>query len=144
MDFISTIYNIFRVLRRLLYEILPPTIARELRLGNVVRPERYERVTILFSGIVDFEKFTAARNTTNTGIEIVELLNEVYSRIDTLLDPAINPEIYKVQGSQEALLPVRTLEIFRLRPSTIVALWLVVLRIIRSTTVNVSPSLRLT
>ena len=38
----------------LLYSVLPPTVANELRHGRPVAARRYERVTLLFSGIVGF------------------------------------------------------------------------------------------
>lgn len=39
---------------RLLYSVLPPTVANELRHGRPVAARRYEMVTLLFSGIVGF------------------------------------------------------------------------------------------
>lgn len=39
---------------RLLYSVLPPSVANELRHGRPVAARRYEMVTLLFSGIVGF------------------------------------------------------------------------------------------
>ena len=44
--------NTFRC--RLLYSVLPATVANELRHGRPVEARKYEMVTLLFSGIVGF------------------------------------------------------------------------------------------
>jgi Adenylate and Guanylate cyclase catalytic domain len=71
-------------------------VARDLKLGNTVPPQRFESVTILFSGIVNFDKFCLDCDAKNAGLQIVSLLNKVYKALDSLLDPTQNPEIYKV------------------------------------------------
>ncbi|OQV19630.1 Guanylate cyclase soluble subunit beta-1 [Hypsibius exemplaris] len=82
---------------RLLFNILPRPVAKELKLGKIVPPQRFESVTILFSGIVNFDKFTQHCDATHAGLEIVNLLNKVYKALDSLLDPTRNPEIYKIE-----------------------------------------------
>ena len=39
---------------RLLYAVLPPSVANELRHKREVKPKRFEDVTIMFSGVVNF------------------------------------------------------------------------------------------
>ena len=46
--------NFFPILKRLLYSVLPATVANELRHGRPVEARKYEMVTLLFSGIVGF------------------------------------------------------------------------------------------
>lgn len=103
---------------RLLYSVLPPTVANELRHGRPVAARRYEMVTLLFSGIVGFRfneifsnhiptaSFDAivlhysdlcARNSDSNGVmKIVRMLNVLYTTFDVLTDPRKNPNIYKV------------------------------------------------
>jgi len=76
---------------RLLYSILPASVANDLRLRKPVMAKKYEIVTILFSGIVNFTNYC---NQINEPMEIVELLNEVYIKFDSLTDN--NDEVYKV------------------------------------------------
>ena len=54
--------------------------------------KKYEIVTIMFSGIVDFTNYC---NQSSEPMEIVELLNETYIRFDALADK--NNEVFKVQ-----------------------------------------------
>lgn len=81
---------------RLLYSVLPISVANELRHERPVPAMRYESVTLLFSGIVGFSALCAA-NTDAIGVmKIVKMLNELYTYFDTLTDPKRNPNIYKV------------------------------------------------
>lgn len=77
---------------RLLYSILPTSVANDLRLKRPVMAKKYEIVTIMFSGIVDFTNYC---NQSSEPMEIVELLNETYIRFDALADK--NNEVFKVQ-----------------------------------------------
>lgn len=81
---------------RLLFDVLPQPVARELKLGHNVPAQRFESVTVLFSAIVNFDKFTQHCDATRNGLGVVNLLNKVYRALDGLLDPRLNPEIYKV------------------------------------------------
>jgi guanylate cyclase soluble subunit beta len=76
---------------QLLYSVLPSSVANELRHKRPVPAEKYEMVTILFSAIVGFTDFCKSC----TPLEIVQLLNDVYTSFDVLLDPRIN-DVYKV------------------------------------------------
>ncbi|KAK3739118.1 hypothetical protein QZH41_010529, partial [Actinostola sp. cb2023] len=77
---------------RLLYSILPASVANDLRLRKPIMANKYEIVTILFSGIVNFTSYC---NQINEPMVIVELLNEVYIHFDNLTDN--NDEVYKVE-----------------------------------------------
>ena len=77
---------------QLLYSILPPSVAQELRHKRPVQAEKFEMVTILFSGIVNFEKICQ----NSEPVEIVQLLNNIYTEFDILTDPQIN-DVYKVR-----------------------------------------------
>lgn len=83
---------------RLLYSVLPATVANELRHSRPVPAKKYEFVTILFSGIVGFSDFCARHSDSKGAMKIVKLLNAIYTRFDVLTDPKKNPNVYKVGG----------------------------------------------
>uniref|UniRef100_A0A8C5BWZ9 Guanylate cyclase soluble subunit beta-1 n=1 Tax=Gadus morhua TaxID=8049 RepID=A0A8C5BWZ9_GADMO len=82
---------------RLLYSVLPPSVANELRHKRPVPAKRYDNVTILFSGIVGFNAFCSKHASAEGAIKIVNLLNDVYTRFDILTDTRKNPYVYKVE-----------------------------------------------
>ena len=82
---------------RLLYSVLPPSVANELRHKRPVPAKRYDNVTILFSGIVGFNAFCSKHASAEGAIKIVNLLNDVYTRFDILTDTRKNPYVYKVR-----------------------------------------------
>ncbi|KAG8192153.1 hypothetical protein JTE90_027795 [Oedothorax gibbosus] len=82
---------------KLLYSILPPSVANELRHHRPVPAKKFERVTILFSGIVGFSQYCTRNSDSNAARKIVNLLNNIYTTFDVLTDPKINPNIYKVE-----------------------------------------------
>ncbi|XP_014277846.1 guanylate cyclase soluble subunit beta-1 isoform X2 [Halyomorpha halys] len=82
---------------RLLYSVLPVSVATELRNNRTVHPRRYDCVTLLFSGIVGFSDYCAANTDSSGAMKIANLLNSVYTGFDVLTDPAKNPNIYKVE-----------------------------------------------
>ncbi|RZF48540.1 hypothetical protein LSTR_LSTR011155 [Laodelphax striatellus] len=82
---------------QLLYSVLPPSVANELRHMRPVAPKRYDSVTLLFSGVVGFKDFCAANTDANGAMKIVNLLNQLYTAFDTLTDPKKNPNVYKVE-----------------------------------------------
>ncbi|XP_056630757.1 guanylate cyclase soluble subunit beta-1 isoform X1 [Diorhabda carinulata] len=82
---------------RLLYSVLPITVANELRHKRPVPAKRYEFATILFSGIVAFSDYCARNSDSKGAMKIVRLLNELYTKFDDLTDPKVNPNIYKVE-----------------------------------------------
>ena len=65
---------------RLLLNILPAAIAQRLREGEVVIADRFDAMTVLFADIVDFTPLSAR----HSAIEVVELLNRVFSAFDEL------------------------------------------------------------
>ena len=67
---------------RVLYNALPMSIANELKNNNVVKAEKYQRMTVLFVDIVGFTKFSAAR----TPDAVVQVLNDIFSEFDALVD----------------------------------------------------------
>ncbi|KTF76468.1 hypothetical protein cypCar_00046533 [Cyprinus carpio] len=82
---------------RLLYSVLPPSVANELRHKRPVPAKRYDNVTILFSGIVGFNAFCSKHASAEGAIKIVNLLNDIYTRFDILTDSRKNPYVYKVE-----------------------------------------------
>ena len=76
---------------QLLYSILPTQVANDLRLGRPVSAKKYDLVTIMFSGIVDFPGYC---DQNREPMEIVELLNDVYTKLDALTESY--KEVYKV------------------------------------------------
>ncbi|VVD02331.1 unnamed protein product [Leptidea sinapis] len=82
---------------RLLYSVLPRSVATELRHRRPVPARRYDPVTLLFSGIVGFANY-CARNIDHKGaMKIVKMLNDLYTAFDVLTDPKRNPDVYKVE-----------------------------------------------
>ena len=76
---------------KLVYSILPHSVADKLREGEPVQAVKYNSVTILFSGICDFNTFCS----NNTPMKVVNLLNELYTKFDALAEPRIY-NVYKV------------------------------------------------
>ncbi|HNC22989.1 MAG TPA: adenylate/guanylate cyclase domain-containing protein [Opitutaceae bacterium] len=64
---------------RLLLNILPPAIAERLKQGEQTIAERYADVSVLFADLVDFT--TLVQNTTDP-VELVGMLNDLFSRFD--------------------------------------------------------------
>lgn len=58
---------------------------------------RYDSVTVMFSGIVGFAKYCAENSDAEGAMKIVTMLNELYTSFDALTDPNRNPNIYKVR-----------------------------------------------
>jgi len=65
-------------------------IADELKAGRVVVPQLYPRATLYFSDIVGFTVLSSE----STPIQIVELLNDLYSTFD---DTISRHDVYKVR-----------------------------------------------
>ncbi|OQV20579.1 Guanylate cyclase soluble subunit beta-1 [Hypsibius exemplaris] len=80
---------------KLLYSILPPSVAIELRHNRPVPAKKYEHVTLMFCGVTSFAQFCLENE--NEPIKIVELLNRIYTRFDALTDPKLNPHVFKVE-----------------------------------------------
>ncbi|OQR70811.1 guanylate cyclase soluble subunit beta-1-like [Tropilaelaps mercedesae] len=82
---------------RVLYSILPPSVANELRHNRPVPAKKYDQVTILFSGVVGFTDYCRRHADSHGAMKIVKLLNDIYTSFDILTDPRTNPNVYKVE-----------------------------------------------
>nr|XP_053655607.1 guanylate cyclase soluble subunit beta-1-like [Cherax quadricarinatus] len=82
---------------KLLYSVLPISIANELRHKRMVPPRRYEVVTLLFSGIVGFTEYCSRHTDIEGASKIVKMLNDLYTACDVLTDEVKNPNVYKVE-----------------------------------------------
>ncbi|XP_022663636.1 guanylate cyclase soluble subunit beta-1-like isoform X2 [Varroa destructor] len=80
---------------RVLYSILPPSVANELRHNRPVPAKKYDQVTILFSGVVGFIDYCQRHSDSHGAMKIVKLLNDIYTSFDILTDPRTNPDVYK-------------------------------------------------
>ncbi|MBI4783897.1 MAG: response regulator [Oscillatoriophycideae cyanobacterium NC_groundwater_1537_Pr4_S-0.65um_50_18] len=67
---------------RLLLNILPKLIADRLKKGEKTIADSFAEVTVLFADIVSFTELSAALSST----ELVELLNQIFSTFDRLVD----------------------------------------------------------
>jgi PAS domain S-box-containing protein len=66
----------------LLLNVLPQPIAERLKRGQRTIAESFEEVTVLFADLVDFTEFSTQTSPT----ELVELLNEIFSKFDQLAE----------------------------------------------------------
>jgi len=67
---------------KLLLNILPRPIAEQLKQGNGAIATQFDEATILFADIVGFTQLSAQLSAT----DLVKLLNDLFSRFDTLAD----------------------------------------------------------
>lgn len=93
---------------RLLYSVLPISVANELRHKRQIPAKRYDCVTLLFSGIVGFSTYCANNTDSKGAMKIVQMLNQVYTAFDVLTDPVKNPNVYKVMLKYLQLLNILT------------------------------------
>ncbi|XP_052825405.1 atrial natriuretic peptide receptor 1 [Octopus bimaculoides] len=92
-------------LETLLHQILPSSIANQLKLGKPVEPESFDCVSVFFSDIVGYTDLSFS----STPLEITTLLNDLYSTFDSVLE---NFDVYKVETIGDAYmvasgLPIR-------------------------------------
>ncbi|KAH3843075.1 guanylate cyclase soluble subunit beta-1-like [Dreissena polymorpha] len=80
---------------KLMYSILPSTVANELRHNRAVPARKFENVTLMFSGIVGFSKFSTSNSDASGAIKIVKLLNTVYTKFDDILKS--HTDVFKVE-----------------------------------------------
>ncbi|CAF0730806.1 unnamed protein product [Rotaria sp. Silwood1] len=84
---------------KLLHEILPPCVAKDLINGRKAPAEYYESVTVYFSDIVGFTIIASMCSPTET----CDMLNRLYSIFDSLLE---NFDVYKVETIGDAYMVV--------------------------------------
>ncbi len=68
-------------IRRLLYNVLPPSIAARKEAGEVAIADSYEDITVLFADIVGF----TAKSDAMSSEAVVGLLNDLFTRFDRIV-----------------------------------------------------------
>lgn len=77
---------------KLLHAMLPKTVAKKLMVGEEARATFHSKVTILFS---DIEGFTTVCSECSHPVEVVQMLNDLYTKFDSCIDEC---QVYKVKA----------------------------------------------
>ena len=75
--------------------MIPPAVAEELKQNKTVVAETFSGATIFFSDIVGFTNLAGS----SSPMEIVNLLNQLYTAFDEVLDQF---DVYKVETIGDA------------------------------------------
>jgi len=99
---------------RLLYNILPERIAEKLKLSGETIAEEFNSTTVLFADIVNFTPISARFGPR----EVVDMLNEVFSHFDELVDKY---GVEKIQVAGDAYMVAAGVPTFRADHATVLA-----------------------